>query len=661
MNNKKYKHSFARKLTRWVMLVLFIMMGAMAFLIYVLTKSIVVEDGASIFHGSMQTIELSIDDAMSDVSVAVKNNIFEVERCVRQPDQLQGIMQRIVSQNPRIRSCGISFIENYFPQKGRSLCPYAWRNDSLQVERKMMNDKDFDYLEEDWFRKAIDADSAYWSEPFFDSRDGKTPLVAYMYPIHDPNGRVVAILGADLSLDFLTQLLQEQYKKFEIESGIFTLSDKALFNTYVLSRDGTYITHQDQRRILKGNFFVHIKDADEPGVAQETIRQMKNGEKSLEETNKVVLVNREKSYLFYSPLKGTDWILTVSLSMLSLNLLGILLGFMMLMIIASVLLVTFFVCRLAIKRAARPLKQLASITNEMADGQFDTALPVMDSHDEIHLLRDSFENLQHSLIVYIEELKNTTAAKASIESELKIAHDIQMSMLPKTYPAFPDRHDIDIYGMVMPAKAVGGDLYDFFIRDEKLFFCIGDVSGKGVPASLVMAVTRSLFRNIAAYTQDPGHIVEALNEEMSSNNDTGMFVTLFLGVLNLETGSLNYTNAGHNEPLLLANGDVCSLTCDANLPVGVMAGMQFTVQHLQMNEGDTVFLYTDGLNEAEDINMQLFGMERVEEVANNSPCQPQTLIDAMTSSVKLFVGDAEQSDDLTMLALQYTNSSSSHS
>jgi sigma-B regulation protein RsbU (phosphoserine phosphatase) len=661
MNNKKYKHSFARKLTRWVMLVLFIMMGAMAFLIYVLTKSIVVEDGASIFHGSMKTIELSIDDAMSDVSVAVKNNIFEVERCVRQPDQLQGIMQRIVSQNPRIRSCGISFIENYFPQKGRSLCPYAWRNDSLQVERKMMNDKDFDYLEEDWFRKAIDADSAYWSEPFFDSRDGKTPLVAYMYPIHDPNGRVVAILGADLSLDFLTQLLQEQYKKFEIESGIFTLSDKALFNTYVLSRDGTYITHQDQRRILKGNFFVHIKDADEPGVAQETIRQMKNGEKSLEETNKVVLVNREKSYLFYSPLKGTDWILTVSLSMLSLNLLGILLGFMMLMIIASVLLVTFFVCRLAIKRAARPLKQLASITNEMADGQFDTALPVMDSHDEIHLLRDSFENLQHSLIVYIEELKNTTAAKASIESELKIAHDIQMSMLPKTYPAFPDRHDIDIYGMVMPAKAVGGDLYDFFIRDEKLFFCIGDVSGKGVPASLVMAVTRSLFRNIAAYTQDPGHIVEALNEEMSSNNDTGMFVTLFLGVLNLETGSLNYTNAGHNEPLLLANGDVCSLTCDANLPVGVMAGMQFTVQHLQMNEGDTVFLYTDGLNEAEDINMQLFGMERVEEVAKISPCQPQTLIDAMTSSVKLFVGDAEQSDDLTMLALQYTNSSSYHS
>ncbi|MBO4642401.1 MAG: SpoIIE family protein phosphatase, partial [Bacteroidaceae bacterium] len=329
-------------------------------------------------------------------------------------------------------------------------------------------------------------------------------------------------------------------------------------------------------------------------------------------------------------------------------------GALMLLVIALVLLVTFLVCRLAIKRAAKPLKLLAATADEVAGGQFGAKLPTIKSNDEICMLRDSFENMQHSLATYIDELRSTTAAKASMESELKIAHDIQMSMLPKTYPAFPDRHDIDIFGQVTPAKAVGGDLYDFLIRDEKLFFCIGDVSGKGVPASLVMAVTRSLFRNIAAYTAEPDHIVVALNDALSNNNDAGMFVTLFIGVLDLGTGHLSYSNAGHNAPLLVSNGEVSVLPCDPNIPVGVMNDWKYTVQHIQLTTGASIFLYTDGLNEAEDVYHRQFGMERVKQVAKVSLNQPQSLIDAMKTSVQLFVGNAEQSDDMTMLTVQYT-------
>ena len=654
MKDKKYNHSFARRLTRWVMLVLFIMMGALAYFIYDLTKGIVVEVSANTFYSSMRSLGKSISHAMSDVSVAVDNNVFDVERHVNQPDQLQAIMERIVRQNPRIRSCGISFIENYFPKKGHSYCPYAWRKDSADVVGKPIEGTEANYLKASWFTDAVAADSAYWSEPFFDSRDGKTPLVAYMYPIHDQQGRVVAILGADLSLDFMTHLVQEQQGSFERDVWAIRISDKNLFDNFVLSNDGTYITHPDQRRILKGNFFVHIKDADKPGVAQEAISKMRNGEKSSRETYKEVRVNRMKSYLFYSPLEGTDWVLAVSIPSLALNVVGIGVGFLTLLTFALVLLVTFFVCRLAIRHVANPLKQLSAVADEVAGGQFDAALPAIDSRDEIHLLRDSFENMQHSITSYIAELKQTTEAKASIESELRIAHDIQMSMLPKTYPAFPDRNDIDIYGLVMPAKAVGGDLYDFFIRDEKLFFCIGDVSGKGVPASLVMAVTRSLFRNISAYTQDPSHIVLALNNALSTNNDSGMFVTLFLGVLDLATGQLDYCNAGHNPPLLLTSEDVTVIPCDANLPAGVMNDWLFTEQHLQLNTGESLFLYTDGLNEAEDINIQLFGIDRVIQLAKSKGRQPLPLIEAMMMAVQQFVGDAEQSDDLTMLAIQYT-------
>ncbi|MBQ6432973.1 MAG: SpoIIE family protein phosphatase [Bacteroidaceae bacterium] len=653
---RKYNMSFARRLTRWVMLVLFIMMSALGYLIYQMTKSVVVEVSGGTFHSNMNVSAMTINKEMTDVSKTVRANVYAVEQSLGQPDQLEGIMRRILDQSPRVRSCGISFIEGYYPQKGRAFCPYVSR-DSVQTDSIPAVGHRDDYLKAEWFTEALEADSAYWSEPFFDGRYARTPLVAYMVPIHDKQGRVVAILGADLSLGFMTELLKKLNNMFGHDSWAIAFTIDGVFNSHVITRDGTYITHPEHQRILKAKLYPHIKDADEEGVAKRVIENLKEGKRSIDETDKVLLVNRIKSYLFYIPISDTDWSMAVTVPVISIDFFGIAVGAAMLLIIIGMLMVTFFVCRLAIRRAAAPLKQLAATADEVASGQFDTPLPAIDSRDEIHLLRDSFENMQHSLTDYVEELKSATASKASIERELNIAHNIQMAMLPKTYPAFPDRHDIDAYGLVMPAKAVGGDLYDFFIRDDQLIFCIGDVSGKGVPASLVMAVTRSLFRNIGAYTKEPEQILIALNEALSSGNDTGMFATLFVGVLNLATGMLNYSNAGHNPPLVLSADNVDSLACDANIPVGVMEGWQYSRQERQLNVHDTVFLYTDGLSEAEDSDHRLFGIERVQQVARVSAIQPLRIIEAMVSSVKLFIGDAEQSDDLTMFAIQYTPTS----
>jgi len=515
--------------------------------------------------------------------------------------------------------------------------------------------QDTTYLASSWFKEAIEKDSAYWSEPFFDNRDAKTPLVAYMVPVHNKEGKVVGIIGADLSLDFMTKLLANQDSAFQEDTWTIHINGDGIYRSYVLSRDGNYITHKEQRRILKSNFYVHIKDVKKHGVAKEVIDEMKNGERSDDETEKILLINRRESYLFYTPLEGTNWMLAVSVPVIAINMVGTGVGLMMFMLVGVILIITFYVCKLAIRRASEPLKQLAATADEVASGQFDTALPEIKSRDEIHMLRDSFENMQHSLAKYVEELKSTTAQRATMESELKIAHDIQMSMLPKSYPAFPERNDLDIYGQVMPAKAVGGDLYDFFIRDNKLFFIIGDVSGKGVPASLVMAVTTSLFRNIATYTEEPSHIVFAINQNLTANNDTGMFVTLFVGMLDLTTGKMNYCNAGHNPPLILANGEVKEILGEVNIAAGVIPDFEFLEDHLEMNPGDTIFLYTDGLSEAENIDSQEYGEERVLQVAERTVSKPQTLIEVMTEQVQLFVGEAEQSDDLTMLAIEYTN------
>ncbi len=656
MKGNQYNRSFARRLTRWVILALLIMMGLMALFVYDFGKSILVEGTAEGVSTTVRSYEYSINNVMSTVRVAVENSIFDIERNLNQPAQLQAIMERIVATNPKMRSCGISFIANYFPQKGRAYCPYAWRKDSVTVVGQPIEDAQADYLEKAWFKEAVAADSAYWSKPFFDIHDGETPLVAYQVPVHDAKGRVVAIIGADLSLHFMTHLLEEGDAHYSERLMTIPVYGGNTSNSFVLSNDGTYLTHPDKPRILRGNLFDHIKDADIPGIAQSIKKKMSDGEKSHNEVYHEVLVNRTKTYLFYSPLEGTDWILVVTIPYQSISIVGVLFGFTMLLIFIIVLLVTLFICQMAIQRASKPLKQLAATADMVADGQFDAPLPDINSHDEIHLLRDTFEHMQSSLSTYIEELKSTTAAKASMESELKIASDIQMSMVPKTFPAFPDRHDIDIFGWVRPAKAVGGDLYDFFIQDDQLFFCIGDVSGKGVPASLVMAVTRSLFRNIAAYIKSPDQIMAALNDALCDNNDAGMFVTLFLGVLDLSTGQVKYSNAGHNPPLLLTDDAVCVVSCDANVSAGVMTGWQFSMQHLCLKAGDNLFLYTDGLNEAEDIHYSQFGMERMIQVASESSRQPKILIEAMTAAVEQFVGEAEQNDDLTMLAIQYIHS-----
>ena len=647
--NEKYNRSFAARMSRWVILVLLIMMGSLSYLLYFYIRDVLTEVIASNYHSGLRASDSRIADVMSDITVAVKNNIPDIENHLAQPDQVQTVVERIVMQNPSIRSCGVSFIDNYYPQKGHLFCPYAKRNDSLQVEAIQLGSAGNDYLSAGWFQEALARDSAYWSTPFFNGQDSETPLVAYLCPVRNPQGRVVGILGADLSLDFMTRFLQEQDSIFSKEAWSFYNGGD---RSYVISNDGTYVTHPDHRRIQKGNFFVHIKDTDEPDIASKVVNDMKDGKTSNDETEKVLMVNRKESYLFYRPVTGTDWMLVSSVSTSSLQAFGMVAGILFVWIIGFALLVTFLVCYLTIKRTAKPLKLLAGTADKVAQGQFDTPLPTIKHNDEICQLRDSFENMQHSLTAYIEDLKATTTAKASIENELKIAHGIQMSMLPKTYPAFPSRDDIDIFGQVTPAKAVGGDLYDFFIRDEKLFFCIGDVSGKGVPASLVMAVTRSLFRNIAAHTQEPNQMIMGINESLSDNNETNMFVTLFVGVLDLASGSLDYSNAGHDMPLIITGSEVVLLPCDPNIPAGVMPGWAYTSQQIQLKPDTTIFLYTDGLNEAEDISHRQFGMEQVIETAKTAGGCPQDLIAAMNSAVQQFVGDAEQSDDLTMFAIQ---------
>ena len=262
--------------------------------------------------------------------------------------------------------------------------------------------------------------------------------------------------------------------------------------------------------------------------------------------------------------------------------------------------------------------------------------------------------LLYHVIKSHRDLRQVTENKSRIEGELHVARGIQMSMIPKSFPPYPERGDVDMFAAVVPAKEVGGDLYDFYTREEKLFFCIGDVSGKGVPASLVMAVTRSLFRTVSAHEKSPQRIVTTINDSMSEMNEANMFVTFFCGVLDLRNGHLRYCNAGHNAPMLVTADGNRELPVEANLPLGVIPGMSFSEQETDLTTGTGLFLYTDGLTEAENISHELFGEERMAD-ALSGELGSHRQIDTMTQAVQNFVGEAPQSDDLTMLYIRFMN------
>ncbi len=252
----------------------------------------------------------------------------------------------------------------------------------------------------------------------------------------------------------------------------------------------------------------------------------------------------------------------------------------------------------------------------------------------------------------LKHLRRVNAEKERIDSELQMASQIQQSLLPQ---GELDAEDVELAGFLKPAREVGGDIYDYFIRDGKLFFCIGDVSGKGAPSAILMAVIHALFRSASAYESNPARIMQTINETSCRGNDTNMFVTMFIGVLDLPTGNLRYCDAGHDAPIIMENGEYKMVDVATHLPLGVFDDVQYGVQSLTLQPESIIFLYTDGLTEAKNRARRQFGLKRVQEALRGSTERnPYEILETITEGVDDFVKGAEQSDDLTMLVIRYT-------
>ena len=534
---------------------------------------------------------LEIQKVMVAVETAISNTVWATERMLDQPDSLYSVIRRMVEQNSTIVGAGLMFNADYYPQKGHWFEPYVAQRSDGTIEEAQIGSASHNYLEAEFFQNGIRAGHGRWSEPYFDDAGAKMMLCTYTIPVHDSKGETVALLGADVSLDWLSSVINA--------SNIYPSS----YNV-VISRTGQVLVGPDDSHIMHSTI-QEITASAEDTTTQFINRQMMSGQSG---HNNILGIDGQKKSVFYAPLDAeTGWSMAVVCNDKDIySSLREVCIYLTLLMLAGMALLGYIVYRTA--RSARSLRE-------------------------------------------------TTAEKERMGSELRIARDIQESMLPKTFPPYPERNDVDIFASLVPAKEVGGDLYDFHIRDEKLFFCIGDVSGKGVPASLVMAVTRSLFRSISTHEDQPEAIISIMNESMTDMNESDMFVTLFVGVLDLATGQLRYCNAGHEEPLLIGKG-VGLLPTNDNIPVGLMPSWSYEGQEVLIYEGTTIFLYTDGLTEAEDSTHTQFGRQRMVKTAqhalrDNGSCNPETIIALQTEVLQRFVGNAEQSDDLTMLAIRY--------
>ena len=582
----------------------------------------------------ISAIEGRLNTIVQVVKTTSQNNLEAVETNLQSPDAVFHTLENELKLNDHLVGCFAAFEPDYFPEYGRWFEAYAYFADSTHINTRQIGSQQHDYFNGVWYEKGFNLESTedgYLTDPYFDDTVESQMYCSYVRPIRDAQGRKVGVYGIDLNFNWIytSIALAEQMVK-DSEEIVDDQEDPDDGNEF-------FILMFDS----KGHKIAGTKELDE-----ETIQTIIK-EDSIE--YRPMRANGSTYFITTERLTPTGCILVIAQHRDFVFLSGYILGAILITFMTIGALVIFFFTSHAIRHAIKPLAFLSESAHKVAQGDFTTPLPLFKHNDEVAHLRNSFETMQQSLTQYVEELKTTTAAKALMQSELNVARNIQMSMLPKTFPAFPDRKDLDLYATLTPAKAVGGDLYDFFIRDEKLFFCIGDVSGKGVPASLVMAVSRTLFRNIAAHTSAPSRIVETMNVNICEGNDNCMFVTLFVGVLDLSTGRLCYCNAGHDAPFVQG----IQIDCKSNLPIGVDPGLTYSDQEAEMAPGSILFLYTDGLTEAENERHELFGRERVAAVVSISSGSPQQLIETMTDTVRKFAGETEQHDDLTLFALQY--------
>ncbi|MCL2182710.1 MAG: SpoIIE family protein phosphatase [Chitinispirillia bacterium] len=515
----------------------------------------------------------------------------------------------------------------------------------------------FDPRTRQWYAGAKERGGTYWAAPYIDA-SSRMPIVTVAHPFYGPAGALRGVAGIDVAIaglnsEIVNSDVGESGYAFVVNSKGMLVSSKGLE-----TMDGFAETRSEF--LLNNPWY------------RDVINKVKLGGSGFER----VATESGERFMAYAPIAETDWsVVTVlpvgeimglveknseAIKLMTEEAVGhvndtilFMFAFFVLVFALAVGAVVYLSGKLS-GRITSPIVTLESVLERIAGGELDTRIDIR-TGDEIERLGGSVNRMAASLKGYIDDLQRVTAEKERIGAELNVATKIQASMLPCVFPPFPDRKEFDIYALMHPAKEVGGDFYDFFFIDgNTLAVVVADVSGKGVPAALFMVIAKTLIKNTAQSGRRPAEVFERVNDLLCESNDTGMFVTAFMGYLDIPSGRFAYVNAGHNPPALRADGRYSLMKLKPGFVLAGMEGIRYTESEITLQKGDALFLYTDGVTETVNSGMAMFGEERMIEAVNRyHGLEIEKFAESLKCEIIDFAGDAEQADDVTMLALRY--------
>ena len=521
---------------------------------------------------------------------------------------------------------------------------------------------DYDPRTRPWYQSAAAANTSVFFDLYSHTNLGKYQRFGCAAPYYDSTGAIAGVVGLDVPNTDI-------YKSIEDT----TIGENGF--SFVMNKNGEVIFSSHEIKDLRSNENKYDVRTNKEKTLANAATKMVNGESGI----LPVIVGGEEYFIAFAPMKSIGWSFATltprkdiakaaedsrkyflaQVESFNSRLQGEVLFMTLIagLIVAGLMYAFFTASKKISARFVKPIHKLSDGVREISSGNFDKKLDIH-TGDEIEHLAVCFNAMTAELKTYMANLTKVTAEKERIATELDVATEIQNGMLPKDFPA---REDFELFATMTPAKEVGGDFYDFYFIDEThLAITVADVSGKGIPAALFMVITKTVLNNFAEsfYRQNGlAPVVAAANEQLCANNEAMMFVTAFVGVLDLETGEFTYVNAGHNPPVLYrAEENSCTfLDVKKNFVMGPMDGIPFAEQKISLKRGDLLFLYTDGVTEALNVAEEEYLPERLINFMNSTDCTAdlQTLLKNIRGDLAKHVGEAEQSDDITMFALRF--------
>lgn len=633
----KLNQSFSVRLSLYVIIATSVLcvgglVGAEIFSIRELNKSLA-KDAFEVLEVQIKDVE----NVLTEVESATKSMSWVVKERSDDAGFMFHLCENLLANNQNIVGTAVAFEPFHFPSEGKWFAPFSSFDSDGNIVSYQCGSEEYNYFDLDWYRLPKSRNSSMWVDPYYDEDNashGLYPyLTTYSVPLQDDLGNVFAVIQSDVSLQTITDKLS-------------SLEGYEHSYSMLLGRSGSFISHPDSAVLNLATIFEY---ADELGSDEisELGRNMISGK-----TGAAVIRDRNgRNYISYGSLSN-GWSMAIVCPYSDIYKSNRKMNILLILLVLLELLLLFIVIRRIVSRATKPIIEFAYSALAIGKGNFKARIPKIDTHDELRRLHDSLEYMLMSFNDYIEQLKVSTTSNQRYESELNIASNIQRQMLPFTF----QRSDkFDIYAKLSPAKEVGGDLFDYLVRDNCLYLAIGDVSGKGVPAALYMAITRYAFNFIACLGLRVDDVMGKINNSFCKGNSMMMFVTMFIAKIDLETYQMEFCNAGHN-PILIrdSDGTVRYLHSKSNIAIGLFEDFDYEMETLQLSKGSRLLLYTDGVSEAEDVEKNLYGEERLFDFFRDvkESDSSETVIGNLFSSVKGFTGDNAQNDDITALTVK---------